>query len=159
MSEEELTLEKIIKSCIESKQVEIENSKKTIDCTSESYNVKSIRVNALEKILYRLDAEHSQQIAEKTKQIGKLKVNFAIKNKKKKELEVLNDKAYKRLKAELAKDKERKLKLEAEAVSLQDAIEEGSKEVKAWQDKVIVLQKEHEIATSNVENLKGQVKD
>ena len=72
---------------------------------------------------------------------------------------MLNNKARKRLKAELAKCKERKVELEAEAASLQDAIEEGSKEVKGWQDRVVVLQKEHEITTSDVENSKGQVKD
>ena len=58
-------------------------------------------------------------------------MNFAIKNKKKKEIEVLNNKARKRFKTELAKCKERKVELEAEAISLQDIIEEGSKEVKA----------------------------
>ena len=58
-------------------------------------------------------------------------MDFAIKNKKKKEIEVLNYKAHKRLRAELVKCKERKVELEAEAISLQDIIEEGSKEVKA----------------------------
>ena len=41
LSEEELTLGKIIESCIESKQVKIKNSKKTVDCTSELNNAKT----------------------------------------------------------------------------------------------------------------------
>ena len=87
---EEQALETVRDLGIERKNVEINELKKEIECTSELYNAEVIIVNALEKTLHKMDTVQSQILVDHARQIGKLKFSILMKNKKKKELKELS---------------------------------------------------------------------
>ena len=74
-----------------------------------------------------MDAEYSKTLAGQVKQISKLRHDVTMKNKKKKESGVLNKKICERLESALRTSKEREVGLKAKAISMQEAIDNGSK--------------------------------